>query len=251
MSLNTGRKVGAAPSPVAAPAAASSVRRTMLQRLFACLMATILACGAASAADLHFEQSTLTATPVAGVSEVALVFPFTNRSARPVVIAELKTSCHCLTATVDQRTVGPGDSGEVTARYAITGFGRQRTTIIVSNDDPDQPQILLTVEMVLPEGPVVEPRVLHWERGAALDTRLISVRIPAELPLLLSEAVDRRRWFVAEVRQTADPKVISIAVTPRQTEHLGSGDIAITFSGGQVIHVMALIRQPSGLPRQP
>jgi hypothetical protein len=206
-----------------------------------------------SAADLHFDTPTLTATPAAGAREVPFAFPFTNRSTRTITVTEVKPTCGCTVATLERRVFTPGEGGVVTVVFTGSGTdsGLQQKRVHVLTDDPDEADIVLTVEVVLPEGPTIDHRFLTWDRGGALSTQVVTVRIPERLPLSVTEAVDHRQLFAVELRRTDDPKVVTVAVTPHQTDRPSVGDVTIAFSGGQVLHVFVQVRQPAEAVHQP
>lgn len=197
------------------------------------------------AVDLEFEQKQLTATPAAGTKEIPFSFVFTNRSTRTITITGIKPTCGCTVATVTEKTYEPGASGKIPVVFTIsaTMFGIQRKLLQVLTDNPAEPTITLSIEVALPEGPALDRRILAWNQGEALSTQRVTITIPPHLSWTVVSAVDRQQFFVAEVQPGDDPKTITIAVTPRQTERSCIGTVLITFDGGQAMNIFAQVRK--------
>lgn len=72
-----------------------------------------------------------------GDERVAHRFEFVNAGDEPVMIAELRTSCGCTSATVAKRRYEPGEAGEVEVVFAFgdrVGPQRKRVEVRCSDD---------------------------------------------------------------------------------------------------------------------
>lgn len=226
---------------------------TDMQHIFTTVCLTLflgLAQMSAHAADLDFVHRQLTAKPTAGTKEIPFSFAFTNRSTRTITITEVKPTCGCTVVTLGSKTYPPGESGTIPVVFTIspTMFGLQRKQIHVHTDNPAEQDITLSLEVALPEGPTLDRRLLSWNQGAALSTQVVTLTIPPYLSWSVTGVADRQQFFDAQIQPTEDPKVIRIAVTPRQTERSCIGNVLITFDGGQVMQVFGQIRKA---PQQP
>lgn len=205
----------------------------------------------AQAADLDFEQRRLTATPTAETKEIPFSFVFTNRSERTITITEVKPACGCTVATLAEKIYKPGESGKIPVVFTIspTMFGVQRKQLHVVTDNPPEQDITLSIEVTLPEGPALDRRMLVWKQDEALSTQLVTITIPSYLSWTVTSAADRQQFFTAQVQPTDDPKNITIAVTPHQTQRPCVGQIVITFDGGQMMNIFAQIKKTPPAPR--
>lgn len=224
----------------------AAIMRPMFRAVILMLW-SVLVGFSARAADLEFAQQRLTAIPGAGVKEVPFSFAFTNRSMRTITISEVKPTCGCTVATLAVKTYQPGESGSISVVFVVgtTMFGMQRKQIHVYTDNPAEQDIILSVEVTLPEGPALDRRILYWNQGDALTTQVVTLTIPPHVSWSVTGAVDRQQLFTAELQPTGDPKTVKIAVTPRQTERSCVSDVLISFDGGQVMHVFTQVRKAS------
>jgi hypothetical protein len=202
------------------------------------------------AADLDFAQTILRADPAAGAKEIPFSFAFTNRSTRTITITGVKPVCGCTVAMLASRVYQPGESGAIPVVFIIspTMFGPQRKQLQVLTDNPGEKDITLTVEVALPEGPSLDRRLLFWTQGDAVSTQLVTLSIPPHMSWSVTGVSDRQQFFDAHVQPTEDPKVVRIAITPRQTERTCIANLVITFDGGQVMQVFGQIRKTAQRP---
>jgi hypothetical protein len=214
-----------------------------------------LACATAQSADLEFAQTLLAIKPAPGEKEIPFRFTFTNRSTRTITISEIRPDCGCTDATMSGKTYKPGEMGTIAVVYTIgtSSHGRQQKKIHVYTDNPDEKDIVLIVDVTLPEGPKIDHRVLTWDQGAPATTQVVTVIIPKDIPLRIADAADQEQRFLAQVQPTDDPKVVKVAITPRDTDRPVTNRVSIRFDSGYVLQVFARVRakKSTEAPTQP
>jgi hypothetical protein len=86
---------------------------------------------------------------------VTQVFEVRNVGAGKLEIAGVSTSCGCTTAKIDRRQLAPGETAELAVMYdplAHNGAtGQFMRMIYIRSDDPDVPEITLTVRVTVTE----------------------------------------------------------------------------------------------------
>ncbi|MGV8017894.1 MAG: DUF1573 domain-containing protein [Ignavibacteria bacterium] len=80
--------------------------------------------------------------------ELQYNFRFTNKGNSNLNIERVQTSCGCTGATVGEKSdYAKNESGEIKVNFSTQGReGRQEKTIIVYSNDPQNPQVVLTVK---------------------------------------------------------------------------------------------------------
>ncbi len=80
--------------------------------------------------------------------ELQYNFRFTNKGNSNLTIERVQTSCGCTGATVGEKSnYAKNESGEIKVNFSTQGReGHQEKTIIVYSNDPQNPQIVLTVK---------------------------------------------------------------------------------------------------------
>lgn len=108
----------------------------------------VLTAGAASwaAATISFSKTTIDFGKVGQGKVVDLVYPFTNKGNSTLQIGQIHTSCGCTAATTSLKSVNPGQSGKITAKFNSGSFrGKIAKTISVETNDTKNPHMVLTV----------------------------------------------------------------------------------------------------------
>ena len=80
--------------------------------------------------------------------ELQYNFRFTNKGNSNLNIERVQTSCGCTGATVGEKSdYAKNESGEIKVNFSTQGReGHQEKTIIVYSNDPQNPQVVLTVK---------------------------------------------------------------------------------------------------------
>lgn len=79
--------------------------------------------------------------------ELQYNFKFTNKGSSVLTIERVQTSCGCTGATVgEQKDYKKNESGEIKVNFSTQGReGHQEKTIVVYSNDPENPQVAITI----------------------------------------------------------------------------------------------------------
>jgi len=93
-------------------------------------------------------------------------------------ITRVSTSCGCTAALLSKKEVFPGGSGEIRATFKTKRFeGVQETTITVYSNDPDTPEIDLTIIGTIKRDVAVVPQGINFGDVEKGETVTGSVRL--------------------------------------------------------------------------
>ena len=104
--------------------------------LFLCCISVMNAQSSATSDQgvLAFDQEVIDYGTVAYKSDGTRTFTFKNTGKSPVVIADIKTSCGCTIATKPTEAIMPGESSEITVKYATNKVGPfSKSITVISN----------------------------------------------------------------------------------------------------------------------
>jgi len=79
-----------------------------------------------------------------------LLFEFENAGSDLLIIKNIVPACGCTAAELKKREYKPGEKGTIAAKFNTSGYnGRIVKTITVTSNDPDAPEIRLTIRGTL------------------------------------------------------------------------------------------------------
>jgi Protein of unknown function (DUF1573) len=164
--------------------------------LLRCLtLVPLLALSGANLFALEWRQTVIEAKTEPFQQILSIVFDFKNAGGKPVVIQEIQTSCHCLSATSNKQVYAPGETGQLTAKFTIgdrNGVYERQITVIA--DDSSSPQ-RLTVKIDVPDIATATPRSREWAIGSPASEQTVEIRAADKLYLEFSEAVSTSTLF--------------------------------------------------------
>ncbi|HKB71223.1 MAG TPA: DUF1573 domain-containing protein [Thermoanaerobaculia bacterium] len=103
---------------------------------------------------------------VAKGDHVEAVFTVKNSGTQDLVISDARPSCGCTVASFD-RTIKPGQTGKITAAVDTKNFSGPITkTVSVVSNDPETPQLALTIKAIVK--PYVEVAPQEFVRFSAI-----------------------------------------------------------------------------------
>ena len=131
--------------------------------------------------DIYFEEISHSFGKVAQNQVISYTFRFRNRGDKPLKIKEVKSSCSCTAALISKDEIRPGEEGQIKVTYN-TGYreGRFREEVRVISNDPEKPQIILTISGEVVRSIVALPDGLYLgrirgERRIEREVRLIDL----------------------------------------------------------------------------
>ena len=187
----------------------------------------VLLGGFVSARALEWKADTQTVTTAPFQSELVVVFEFTNRSAKPVQIHEIETTCSCLRADSDLKTYPPGASGKITANFAVGDRGGlYERGITIITDEPNSPaRLLLRVEV--PDVATVTPRSVNWRIGEPLAEKLVQLTCAPGVEIEFSRTQATSEGFEVKLDPVESGKHYRLHLTPRHADRPDSAAIRI------------------------
>jgi len=109
------------------------------------------------------------------------VFRFQNTGDEALLIRRTRTTCGCTVALVSEKTLGPGQKGELKVTFDSRGYkGNVAKYIYVESNDRDKPvvQLLISAFVEVPPGPEIE-----------IDRQIMDVGLVLEGEEVLASAV--------------------------------------------------------------
>lgn len=195
-----------------------ALQKRHLRFLF-CLSVLGLGSSVAAESRVHFETTTLKDALGPGKTVYKFSFPFENKGSQPVEILDIQTSCGCTAAKLEKRVYQPGESGVIRGEYnAGDRQGKQLNTIKVRTDNAEQPEILLQLEIDVPQLLAVKPGLLLWRVGELAEAKRLTLVPNKEHGVkVLSVECDSGDFAVEWVRPEEEGAEIAVTVTPKST----------------------------------
>jgi len=201
------------------------MNRRLIFRICAALALTV----SPLAARLKFEAQTIRVDAEPGAKYVDVVFPFTNTGDTAVEITDLKSSCGCTSVRVQSRTVAPGASDAVSARFDIgsrQGLQRKQITVVTRED-----RIPLQLEVDIPLLFEISNRLLVWARGAEPVPQSVDIKFHHDTPARIVSVTSYPPEGVnAEVAEIEAGKEFRIDVKPGSTGEAARSVLRIEYA---------------------
>ena len=70
------------------------------------------------------------------------VFKFTNTGEAPIVISKAKGSCGCTVPTYSENVIQPGETGEISVKYATNRIGKFTKTVTLTSNASEATKVL-------------------------------------------------------------------------------------------------------------
>lgn len=142
---------------------------------------------------------------VAGPQQtITHTFKFTNVGSVPLKISGLTTSCGCTAALLSGPDIPLGSGGGIQATFETKRYeGKQETTITVHSNDPDEPQIDLTIKGNIKRDVAVVPQGLSFgdvKKGEVVTGQVRMLQLSDQLLVLKRIEADERYLMVAASR---------------------------------------------------
>jgi hypothetical protein len=172
---------------------------------------------------------------VAKGEKIDAVFIVKNDGVADLVISDARPSCGCTVASFD-KTIKPGQTGKISASVDTKNFSGPITkTVSVVSNDPEQPQVNLTIKAIVKPFVEVEPQQFIRFSAVKGDT--------AENSLIL---VSAEKGFHPTVGDMAQPYVKAEVLPAGEKEKIAGRQ------GDQYrLHVSLLSSAPEGLLNVP
>lgn len=210
-------------------------------RFMSCLAAILLlAIGTAcfAAPVMQVESSKFDFGEVFQGEKVPHVFTFTNAGDEVLKIDRVRSSCGCTAVLVSEKTIAPGESGEIKTNFDSARFrGDVTKTIYVYNNDPARPTKKLYIKGTVLEKLAVEPSQInfgHVNAGKDVSASVV-LRSRVEQVMKIGEAKSTAKELVVKMDQKALNKdeelTIELTLTPKPGRNRFSGYVLVPVDG--------------------
>ena len=130
--------------------------------------------------------------------EITHTFIFTNAGSLPLKIHKVTTDCGCTAALSSEKKIPPGGFGEIRAVFETRRYeGEQEKHITVHSNDPDEPEIELTIKGTIKRDVAVLPQGINFGDVDKRKTASGRVRILqlSKKSLTLEKVEANERYF--------------------------------------------------------
>lgn len=183
---------------------------------------------ASNVGPLAFDQDPVEINPRPEEEQVETTFTFVNRSANPVTVTNLESTCSCLEASLDKGTYAPGQKGTGRAVFKVSSFvGRHEKTLHLHMDDPATPEQVLTFILDVPVVVSIEPNLLEWTVGEVPAPKEMVFKMLSPDPLHITKVTPTRENVRYELKEITAGREYRLIVTPSTTENITVGAFKI------------------------
>lgn len=213
-----------------------------------CLLALPLA-----AARLKFAEPVKKIDAELDQQQVVTEFSFTNETGEQVSIVRWDGSCDCTRAQVKggKLQYEPGESGVLRATLDLGTFSGEIEKVIqlwLDGDPPNQPSVMLTMQVKIPVLVEVEPKTVRWEIGDEAEPKSIRIHMNHDEPIRVLSAQSNNPDFPAELKTIEEGSDYEVVITPATTTKPGIAVVHLQTDCKVPKHasqrVFAVIRNP-------
>lgn len=151
-------------------------------------------------------------------------FVLKNTGELPLVISDVRKTCGCTVARINNKVVPPAGETEVTVKLLLKGRkGKQQKAIIVMSNDPDTPQLRLYMKGVAESVADISPERLFFRgvNSAAATEKTIDIRFKPEYPVSITSLGTSSEQFTASQEVVEDGKLYHLTVRARPQSAVG------------------------------
>jgi hypothetical protein len=209
--------------------------------LLALVALFFVAAPAIAAPDMQFAERTFDFGEVYQGEKVPHVYSFENRGDSDLIIDRVRSSCGCTAVLLSDKTVAPGDKGEIKASFDSTRFrGAINKTIYLYSNDPVNPVLQLHLKGQVLEVVAVVPAQVNFGRLIAETPSSSSVLLRNQGQTEVTLA--KPRTTAAELTATMEPgtlaageeRSVKVQLTPKPGGTRFSGYVMIPVEGAPV-----------------
>lgn len=122
----------------------------------------------------------------------------TNKGTQDLKLEVEKTSCGCTGAVLSSELLAPKQTGTLTIKMQVGGWGTKTKTVTLRSNDPQQPQIVVTLQAEMPKTVVPNPARLTIQTPEGIKTqRFLSLLLPDKATI--SKISARQKSITARV----------------------------------------------------
>ena len=92
--------------------------------------------------EFSFESDVIDYGTIQQNADGVRVFKFTNTGEAPIVISKAKVSCGCTVPTYSENVIQPGETGEISVKYATNRIGKFTKTVTLTSNASEATKVL-------------------------------------------------------------------------------------------------------------
>jgi hypothetical protein len=183
---------------------------------------------ATARAELALDVPVIELKPKPEDEVVRTTFKFRNKGDKPVKVLALESACSCLSAELDKAEYQPGEEGTGSAEFKVSTFvGRHEKMVLVSTDDPRQPEWQIQFVLDVPAVVDIEPKTLQWWVGDEPVEKSATVKINGDMPMKLLKITATRESVDFSFKEVTPGREYVVTVKPRSTSEVTLGALKI------------------------
>ncbi|HEV7869514.1 MAG TPA: DUF1573 domain-containing protein [Chthoniobacteraceae bacterium] len=186
----------------------------------------LLLLGLSASAELRWEKpwQQFQRAPEDGRIETA--FAFENKGATPVTIKSVRSSCGCTTARLEKKVIGPGERGEVKARFMFGDRkGPQRKVLTVATDDGHKQELNLVV--VIQQALSISPALALWRVGQPADAKVVRLQATPGTPVRVQRVQSSNREIAARLVTVKAGEQYDLILEPTGTGQKQAAEVTV------------------------
>lgn len=203
-----------------------------------------------SASDQHptivFDNSDFNFGQIYKGQKVEHIYKFENQGKDTLEIKKVKSSCGCTAVILTNKTILPGETGEIKTTFnSSTYSGNIMKSITVSSNDPDAPNHRLTISGQIIEVISIKPVNINFG-SVFLDkdtdkTVTVTVKSQTEPDFKINKITPSKPYINASIAEEKDGEYI-INVTLKDYRKIGK------FSGKIILETNSQKQQKADIP---
>jgi len=147
---------------------------------------------------------------------VELCYEFTNTGDFPVAVEEFLHTCGCMIGTLEGKTVEPGATGKIRAKFLTAGLrGTVRKSLRVRFFEMGT--VELVAEVTIPETLTYSARTLRWSIGDECVARDVDITVNSKKPVRVLSVNNGDPAFTATLATLEEGRRYRVTLTPRDT----------------------------------
>ena len=188
----------------------------------------LLLSAASGLAQLQWEKTVQSFERSPGDPAVEAHYAFKNTGSAPVTIKSLRTSCGCTVAQLEKRTYAPGEGGEVVAKFTIGDRrGLRVVDVSVGTEDKAAPRTLLTLRVNILDPVKVEPALVWWRVGAAVEAKTVQLSMDQARPVKVKAVTSTNPRIAVRLETVAPGQRYDLHIQPQSTAEKEVAEIRV------------------------
>ncbi len=169
--------------------------------------------------QLHIDNPLQVEEASSSGQEITRAVAIANNGTELLQMKVEETSCGCTGATLSAESLAPGQSGTLTIKMQVSGWGTKTETVTLSTNDPKQPHPIITLQARMPATVVPNPaKITIQTHEGEMAQRFLSLLLPDKASII---RISARNTSIRA--KTVDSQPIEGGTLQRIEVSLGAG----------------------------